>query len=56
MQIVSQGWMCPDSCTFFLTDEEVADQTCCLTLSQYTDTVPVLDLTPLRQASGRVTK
>ena len=37
---VSQGRICSDNCTCNLTDTEAADQTFCLTQSQYTDTGP----------------
>ena len=35
---VSEGLICTDNCTCCHTEIEVADQTCCLTQSQYTDT------------------
>ena len=38
--VVSQGWICSDSCTCCHTEAEAAHQTCCLTQSQYTDTGP----------------
>ena len=37
---VSQGQICSDNCTCCHTETEVADQTCYLTQSQYTDTRP----------------
>ena len=37
---VSQGRICTDNCTCCYTETEVADQTFCLTQSQYTDTRP----------------
>ena len=37
---VSQGRICSDKCTCCHTEMEVADQTFCLTKSQYTDTGP----------------
>ena len=38
---VSQGQICSDNCTCCHTEIEVADQTFCLTQSQYTDTGPI---------------
>ena len=35
---VSQGWICSDNCTCCHTEKEVANKTCYLTPSQYTDT------------------
>ena len=53
---VSQGRICLDNCTCCHTEIEVADQTCHLTQSQYTDTEltsPSTDaVTPGRVATG----
>ena len=37
---VSQGRICSDKCTCCPTETEIADQTCSLAQSQYTDTGP----------------
>ena len=45
---VSQGRICLDNCSCCRTEMEVADQSFCLTQSQYTDTgpaSPIADLT-----------
>ena len=52
---VYQRWISSDNCTCCYTEKRVADQTFCLTQSQYTDTGPTsLSADPISQVPGRV--
>ena len=42
----SQGRICSHNCTCYHTETGVADQSFCLTQSQYTDTMPTTPITP----------
>ena len=51
---LSQGWICSHSLTGCHTGKRFADQTCCLTLSQYADTGPTKPSSdPIKSGSWR---